>query len=314
MPLLFAYLLLILIWSSTPLAVKWSSEFFAAPLAVALRLSLAACIAVPMVLVFYRQVLFKKSGWQYFFWAALSLFPAMPLLYSAAVWLPSGWIALLYAASPFFTALIEWLWKGRGLSWGKIFALLLAFGGLLLIFWPALHGCDVPVWAQLAVLLSALLVSFSGVALTHSSVRLPPLLLSTGALLLALPAIWLCVLLGGVEWPTTISTRAWGVTIYLAIGGSLVALVLYFYLLEKLSAGSVSLVTMITPVVALLLGYWLENEPLTWHIVGGAVLMLAGLLLITPWNFGRWFEFYIQQGAVDSAVTDEIRSTVDRYK
>lgn len=314
MPLLFAYLLLILLWSSTPLAVKWSSEFFAAPLAVALRLSLAALIAVPFVLVIYREVLFKKNSWKYFSWAALSLFPAMPLLYSAAVWLPSGWIALLYAVSPFFTALVEWLWKGRGLSPKKIFALLLAFFGLLLIFWPALQFGDVPVWAPLAVLLSALLVSFSGVALTHSPVRFPPLVLSTGALLLAVPAVWLCVLISGFYWPHTISGRAWGATIYLAIGGSLVALMLYFYLLEKLSAGSVSLITMITPVIALLLGYWLEDEPLTWYVMGGAVLMLAGLLLLTSWNFGRWFEFYIKQGAIDNNAENEIRATIDRYK
>lgn len=313
MPLLLAWLLVVLIWSTTPLAIKWSGEDFSALLAVALRLSLALLIGLPLVLATCR-VRWSVGAWRQYGWAALSLFPAMPLLYTAAQSLPSGWIALLYAASPFFTALVDWLWNGSRLPVRKIAALLLALTGLLFIFLPALTMEHIPLWAPVAVLLSALLVSVSCVALKRVPAPLPPLLLANGALLLTVPATWLWIAASGFVWPEVVSTRAIAATVYLGVFGSLVALVLYFYLLKHLPAGSVSLITLVSPVLAVLLGCLLEDEPLTWHILIGGFLLVCGLLLLTTLQLGRWLEFYARQSSGRHPVADEINSVMDRYK
>jgi drug/metabolite transporter (DMT)-like permease len=52
---------------------------------------------------------------------------------------------------------------------------------------------------------------------------------------------------------------------------------LFFYILKHVSASRVSLITLITPVTALLLGRYLNGEPLTVEIMSGAVMILAGL-------------------------------------
>ena len=61
--------------------------------------------------------------------------------------------------------------------------------------------------------------------------------------------------------------------------GSIVGFVSYYYLLSHLRASTVALITLITPVTALLIGHTFNNEALTSLIWFGAVLVLFGLTL-----------------------------------
>ena len=68
-----------------------------------------------------------------------------------------------------------------------------------------------------------------------------------------------------------------GSIIYLAVMGSVLGFSLYFYLLNHVEASKVSLITLITPVTALVLGNLLNNEALTVWIVIGTLFILSGL-------------------------------------
>ena len=65
--------------------------------------------------------------------------------------------------------------------------------------------------------------------------------------------------------------------VYLGLIGSLVGFLAYFYVLQKLAASTVALVTMITPVLAISLGAWLNNEAVSFNLILGAFAILAGL-------------------------------------
>ncbi|HEY5734793.1 MAG TPA: EamA family transporter, partial [Gammaproteobacteria bacterium] len=54
---------------------------------------------------------------------------------------------------------------------------------------------------------------------------------------------------------------------------------LYFYVLKHLSAGHVSLITLVTPVTALLLGAWLNGEIITSQVWAGTLLIMLGLFV-----------------------------------
>jgi len=78
---------------------------------------------------------------------------------------------------------------------------------------------------------------------------------------------------------------AWAI-LYLGVGGSVVGFVLYFYVLQRLEATKVALITLVTPVSALLLGHFFNGEPLPTAVVWGTAAILSGLLLV---QFGdRW--------------------------
>ena len=73
--------------------------------------------------------------------------------------------------------------------------------------------------------------------------------------------------------------------LYLGLIGSAVGFPLYFYLLKKLSPERVAIVTLLTPVTALLLGTFLNNEPISSKVWFGTTLILTGLSI---YEYGKY--------------------------
>lgn len=313
MPVLFAYLLVILIWASTPLAVKLSSADGAAIAAVAIRFLLALGMGGVLLLISRRRMFASVGVWRTYLMAAISLFPAMPILYSVAAYVPSGLIAVLYSSSPFFTLVIARIWIGApAITVRKLVALLIAIGGMIVLFYPAASILNVPWWGIAGVLSSAALVSFSSVGLSRATTSVTGLELAMGAILFALPGTLIWWGLSGFSWPENLSMPAITATVYLASFGSLAALSLYFYLLKHLSPAQVSLITLITPVLALLLGRTLANEAITLVLVAGTALITLALLLLIDWKPGRWFERCVNRTTLSAF--DEARENMHRFK
>ncbi|MGZ8143736.1 MAG: EamA family transporter, partial [Methylosarcina sp.] len=66
---------------------------------------------------------------------------------------------------------------------------------------------------------------------------------------------------------------------YLGMIATTIGFVLYYYLLTQLEATSVALITLISPVLALLLGKTISQEPLTVRVIGGSLLILSALVM-----------------------------------
>jgi len=79
--------------------------------------------------------------------------------------------------------------------------------------------------------------------------------------------------------PAVISMKSLIAVGYLSVFGSLVGAALFFYVLAKMSPTAVSLITFITPVLALILGAWVADEVLTIQLWFGAGLVVVALLL-----------------------------------
>ena len=66
--------------------------------------------------------------------------------------------------------------------------------------------------------------------------------------------------------------------VYLALFGSVIGFILYYYTLKNLDAGQVALITLITPVLAMLIGHVFNHESIDSKTVSGAGLVLVGLV------------------------------------
>jgi len=66
---------------------------------------------------------------------------------------------------------------------------------------------------------------------------------------------------------------------YLGLIGTGVGFTLYYYLLKRVSASRIALITLVTPITALTVGSWFNNEVLVPEVWMGASLVCAGLLL-----------------------------------
>jgi drug/metabolite transporter (DMT)-like permease len=82
-----------------------------------------------------------------------------------------------------------------------------------------------------------------------------------------------------VERGRTLSfdTRSVLALLYLAVFGSAVTFTLYYWLLKRLPATSLALITYATPVVAVIVGSLFLAEPFTLRILLGAALVIAGV-------------------------------------
>jgi drug/metabolite transporter (DMT)-like permease len=67
---------------------------------------------------------------------------------------------------------------------------------------------------------------------------------------------------------------------YLILCGSVLAFTAYVWLLGRMPASKVSSYAYVNPVVAVALGYFVADEPITAHVVAGAALVLISVYLI----------------------------------
>lgn len=272
-----AYTAVILIWASTPLAVQWSNDSLTPIAAVSSRLLLALPLGLLLARLLRHKPLAMRTHWKLYASAALGLFPNMPLVYLAAQYIPSGLIAVFFGLSPFWVALLSrYLLGDHSLGLRHGIALLIAVSGLWLIFAARTALGDHAGTGIALMLVSTLCFSLSSVLIQRYASGASPLNQLNGSLLFALPGLLLCWYFLDGQTPV-FSLRSAGSVLYLAIIGSVVGFIAYFYLLVQLRATTVALIPLITPVLALLLGATINAEPVSMTVWAGSGLIVAGL-------------------------------------
>ena len=133
----------------------------------------------------------------------------------------------------------------------------------------------------LLVLVAVLVASASSVTIRQlaKTMDIQGMQITTGGLVVAIPffavTAWLTQTTASVNFSTSEALSI----LYLGMIGTGIGFSLYYYLLKKISANRVAMVALITPITALAVGSWLNNEPTIPSIWLGAGLVCAGLLL-----------------------------------
>lgn len=273
-----AYLGVILIWSTTPLGIKWSGEQgISFLLGVSARMAIAALLAVLLVMLLQIPLRRTRTALQAYALSGLSIFTTMTCAYWGATYIPSGWLAVIWGTSPLLTGIFAYYALHESLSWQRISGLLLSLLGLGVIFWRSGEVGEQAWLGVLIVLLGVVAQSGFAVWLKALDAREHGLMMTTTGLLLSLPCFVLTWWLFDGHIPTAIPLRAGWAIVYLAVFGSLLGFSLYYFLINQISASALALVTLITPVTSLLLGSWFNHEVLTVSVYVGTGLILLGL-------------------------------------
>lgn len=278
--LVIAYLLVVIIWSTTPLAIKWSGESVGFIFGVTARMFIGAVLALTLTLILFRKLPMHSTAIKVYLAATLAIFGAMTTTYWGAQFVSSGLISVVFGLTPIITA---WaaarLLHENSLTLPKILGSLLGLLGLLVIFFQQIQLGPQAYTGFLAILLAVMLHSMSSVLIKYIDAKLPALVVTAGGLLFSLPLFVLLYILFADPLPATMPVRPLWSAIYLGVMGSVVGFVCFYYVLANLQATTVALITLLTPVIALWLGSILNNESLTWAIIIGTLLVLLGLAL-----------------------------------
>ena len=204
------------------------------------------------------------------------------VLYIAEQFVPSGLAAVLWSIFPLLMAISGVLVLGETLRVMQWLGFVVSFAGIVVVFAGTGDAGDgaVPIGACLLLLLSPL-VSAVGTTLIKkfghgsSSLQLNRNGMLTGSLLLFVAA---AALERGqpMQW-------SWSGTLallYLAIAGTALTFGVYFWLLQRVPASRLSLVSYVTPVLAVVLGVLVGDGASTTSLWLGTALVTAGVALV----------------------------------
>ena len=209
----------------------------------------------------------------------LGMFGAMTLTYWGAQYIHSGLVSVLFGLTPLITGLLALLWlEEEALTRAKIAGMLLGLSGLAVIFGDSHEMGGAHALAGVLALLAAVtLYSASLVWVKRIGDDSPPLATTAGTLVVALPLFALVWLGTDGHVPNAVPPRAGAAIVYLGVFGSVVGFALYYYVIKHMETGKVALITLVTPVLALLLGSTLNGEHVGVRVWLGAACIGTGL-------------------------------------
>jgi drug/metabolite transporter (DMT)-like permease len=278
------WLVLCGIWGSTWLFIKLGLEDLPPITFAGIRFVISCAILV--VLIRARNIALPSKSRD---WLLLVITGVMSftLNYGLVFWgeqyISSGLAALLQSTLPAFGLVFAHLHlPGERMTWAKSVGVILGVFGVAVVFsnqlaiagGKALAGC-------IALVLSALFAAYSNVLVKAHGKNLEPAILAAGQMFFGLiPLMLVGLLLEGNPLAFRWTPMAVVSMLYLAVVGSVIAFLLYYWLVHNMDVTKSMLIALVTPVVAVVLGMVVLGEELTWRTILGGLMIMAGIGLI----------------------------------
>lgn len=196
------------------------------------------------------------------------------------IYIDSGVASILDATVPLFTILAaHFILHDDKITTPKVLGLLLGFIGVVVLMLKDINAGTSTLLGQLAVILACVFYAASSIIARKTTEDTPAILRSVGSLISATVVMWIAALV--FEAPIKIPTLpiTWIALLWLGILGSGLAFVMLFYLIHEIGPTRTTMVTYLFPLGGVTLGVIFLNEPLTWQIVTGAVLIILSLVI-----------------------------------
>jgi drug/metabolite transporter (DMT)-like permease len=206
----------------------------------------------------------------------------------ASQYTASGRIALLVALTPVWMTLFDWARPGgvRPAAM-ELAGLVVGFLGVAWLIGPdALGGGHTAtVWgAELLVMLGSMSWAGGSLLTRYAAGRTSPAMRTALQMWVAAAAFTVLALVRG-EWRHfdlgAVSGRAWLAWGYLVTCGSLIGFTAYVWLLKVVTPAKAATYAYVNPAVALLLGWWLLDEPLTARTLAASAVIISGVAAVT---------------------------------
>ncbi|UOB53276.1 DMT family transporter [Acinetobacter junii] len=277
--LILTYGLLVFIWATTPLAIVWSVSDLHPMWALVLRFFIALPLAIVVLFILKVRFPVDKVSILSYIAGSLSLIGSQIFTYAATAYLSSGLIALMFGLAPIMAGLIGRFGFQQKLALLQWLGMAVSIIGLGLICLSDNQnhvqplGIGLMIVSVFAYSLSIFLVKKISANIQAMAQATGSILVSTLIAILVVPWIWQYA---PTQMPSAKSLLA---LFYTVIMASLIAMFCYFKLVQNLKPTTLSLTTVMTPLLAILIGAFLNDEQLSVQVFVGASIVLFGLLL-----------------------------------
>nr|WP_228146848.1 DMT family transporter [Acinetobacter sp. ANC 4470] len=271
------FIIVVLIWSLTPLAAVWTVNEIHWAWGLFIRFSLAIAMAFLCQVYFKVKIPLHPQALLSYAAGAIGLFASMTFCYMGASKVPSAIISMIYGIAPLMSGLMAiYMFKSTKFNAYQWMGLML---GMFELFFALGFGSQNFVLNYFGVgleLIAMMLYVLSAFAVRSVNANIHPISQMTGATLVSwigycglLPFFWSDM---PIQLP---SLQACIALIYSALFSSVLAMIFYYALLTT----TLMLITLITPVLATVWGSWLNQEQLSTDLIFGLFLLCLGLAL-----------------------------------
>ena len=277
--LMSTYALLVFIWATTPLAIVWSVSDIHLMWALVLRFFIALPLALGLVYLLKVRLPFDRISLQSYLAGATSFIGSQIFTYLATRYLSSGMIALMFGLAPIMAGLIGRFAFQQHLHRLQWLGMSISVTGLAIICFTG-NQQHVHPTGILLMLLSVFIYALSMFWVKKVNAPINPIAQATGSIMISsivaaclIPFIWQYA---PTQMPQMKSILA---LLYTVVMASLIAMFCYFKLVQNLQPTTISLTTVMTPILAMLIGAVLNQEMLSLMVFVGAGILLFGLFV-----------------------------------
>ena len=275
------WLILCGIWGSTWLFIKLGLADLPPITFAGIRFVISCAILFPLVWLRHLSLPKTRGEWILLVGTGVLSFSLnYGLVFWAEQYITSGLAALLQAMLPAFGLILAHIYvPAERITLVKIAGVVLGVCGVGVVFSNqlaisgrlALAGC-------VGMVLSAFFAAYSNVLVKTHGRNLNPAVIAAFQMFFGLiPLLLYGITLEGnpvsFRW-TTIAVLS---LLYLAVVGSVVAFLLYYWLMQNMDVTKTMLISLVTPVVAVILGMIVLDEQLSWRTLVGGAMIIAGI-------------------------------------
>jgi drug/metabolite transporter (DMT)-like permease len=277
-----AWVALCIIWSSTWLAIKVGLADLPPISFTGFRFVIAA--AVLFAISFRRFPLPDRKDYSLLAVTGILMFAInYALLFWGEQYVSSGLAAILQATIPTFGLVFAHFYlPNEPLKWERVLGTLLALGGVTIICAKLLDFQGLMAfWGGVAIVIGAAAASYANILVKARGKKFAPVMISAWQMLFALPPL---LLVGfwheGNPFHFHWSRTAIFCLLYLALVGSVAAFLMFYWLMNRVAVTNLLTISLVTPPLAVVIGWFGAGETLSRWAILGAVFVLAGIALI----------------------------------
>ena len=278
------WLILCGIWGSTWLFIKLGLRDLPPLTFAGIRFLFASSILVAIILARGVRWPRKRNEWLVI---AVVGWLQFSLNYGLVFWgeqrIPSGLAAVLQSTFPAFGLVIAHFYlPEERITPKKLIGVLLGITGVGIVFSDQLSFAGKAALAgSVALVLSAFCGSYGNVLVKAYGTQIDPFVLAAGQMVCGFPPLLaLGIAKEGNPFHFHWTAIAVIALAYLVIVGSVIAFTLFYWLVRHMDVINTMLISLVTPVVAVVLGMIVLHEKFNWRLLAGAACIISGISLI----------------------------------
>ena len=286
MQIIIAYLLVVLIWGSTWYAIELQLGVVAPEWSIVFRFFLAAVLLFSWCLVSRRNLVFPFKTHLSLLVLGLLMFSANYILvYTGTGYLTSGLVAVAFSTLTILNIINARIFLKIPIERSIMLGALLGISGLMMIFWPEIDTLSLADETSIGLMLclggTALASLGNTVAASKRAAAIPVNALTAWAMLYGSVATAIMAIGTGKELMFDDRPAYWISLLYLALPGSVIAFILYFWLLKNIGVAKTAYSAVMIPIVALAISTIFEGYSWTSaSIIGLSMVIIGNVVMI----------------------------------